>query len=66
MEARNAGVSCIYGFIVNGDLTANPRLPEWYQKRGFEVIPPNPDNPHDDRWFPLDIKIVRYLTPSDG
>ena len=35
--AKSKGFKCIEGRLVEKDLRQNPRLPQWYQKRGFTV-----------------------------
>lgn len=38
---REMGFSQAYGSIVQHDLDETPGLLEWYQRRGFEILPPD-------------------------
>lgn len=41
------GARCLYGRVYQQDLENNPRLLEWYQKHGFELRQPHPEDQPD-------------------
>ncbi|MEG4248633.1 GNAT family N-acetyltransferase [Microcoleus sp. Pol10D4] len=43
-KARQRGIKRIYGSLTQEDITNNPNLIKWYQKHGFEILPPSQEN----------------------
>lgn len=43
-QARTAGGQTLYGTVFRQDCENNPNLLQWYQKHGFEIQPPHPED----------------------
>jgi GNAT superfamily N-acetyltransferase len=43
-EARQRGIKRIYGSLTEEDISNNPNLVKWYEKYGFEILPPSQEN----------------------
>ena len=43
-RARQRGVRRICGSLTQEDINNNPNLVKWYEKHGFEILPPSQEN----------------------
>ncbi len=43
-KARQRGIKRIYGSLTQEDINNNPNLVKWYEKHGFEILPPSAEN----------------------
>jgi len=43
-KARQRGVRRICGSLTQKDINNNPNLVKWYEKHGFEILPPSQEN----------------------
>lgn len=43
-KARQRGIKRICGSLTQKDINNNPNLVKWYQKHGFEILPPSQEN----------------------
>ena len=43
-KARQRGIKRIYGSLTQKDINNNPNLVKWYEKQGFEIVPPSQEN----------------------
>lgn len=43
-RARQRGIKRIYGSLTQEDINNNPNLVKWYQKHGFQILPPSAEN----------------------
>jgi N-acetylglutamate synthase-like GNAT family acetyltransferase len=43
-KARQRGIMRICGSLTQKDINNNPNLVKWYEKHGFEILPPSQEN----------------------
>ncbi|MEG4294724.1 GNAT family N-acetyltransferase [Microcoleus sp. C2C3] len=43
-KARQRGIKRICGSLTEQDINNNPNLVKWYEKHGFEILPPSTEN----------------------
>jgi Acetyltransferase (GNAT) domain len=43
-RARQRGFKRIYGSLTQEDINNNPNLVKWYEKHGFQILPPSAEN----------------------
>ena len=43
-KARQRGIKRICGSLTQEDINNNPNLVKWYEKHGFEILPPSQEN----------------------
>ena len=43
-KARQRGIKRICGSLTQKDINNNPNLVKWYEKHGFEILPPSQEN----------------------